>query len=198
MDATILIGTFGSIDWANAGAAKAQYLRVKFPHIPVLHLHGDALHTTRNALAERAKTEWLCFVDADDDLSYDYFVNMDRFSDKGDLLAPMVLWLDGDMPSVPVSLASRDMEVSNQCVIGTMIRKQMFFDVGGFEDWRAWEDWALFLTAYRQGAKIFHNPLSLYIAHVNPNSRNNTIENPKQLWKEIKEHAGRKSEVETE
>lgn len=187
MDVTILVGTFGSQDWANRGRDKAEHLRQKFPLRRVLHLHGEQLHTARNALAAAAKSEWLCFVDADDDLDDGYFNAMHRFQDRADLLAPMVWWKEEGSLSIPVSLEDRDMEVSNQCVIGTLIRKQMFNSVGGFKDWRAWEDWALFLSCYRRGAKIKHVYGSTYIANVSPNSRNNTIENPKELWQQIKD-----------
>lgn len=184
MDATIMIATFGDDKWKVLGQEKRKHLEIKFPDMPVNHIHGDTLHTCRNLLAAYASTEWLCFVDADDDLDEDYFEAMSKGT--GDLLAPRVLWIEDDMPSVPVSLEDRDMEVSNQCVIGTLIKKELFEDIGGFQDWRAWEDWALFLSAYRKGARIEHIHDAVYIAYVNSNSRNNTVDNPRQLWLDIK------------
>lgn len=184
MDVSILIGTFGSDEWRKRGVDKKNHLANKFSRTPVNHIHGDSLHSARNLLAMYATTEWLCFVDADDDLDEDYFKAMEGAT--GDLLAPRVLWIEDDMPSAPVTLKNRDMEVSNQCVIGTLIRKSMFDSVGGFKDWRAWEDWALFLSCYRKGAVIEHIHDAVYIAYVDKDSRNNTVENGRQLWLEIK------------
>lgn len=184
MDATVMVGTFGLDFWKKKGMRAAAKLSKKFPDIPVNHIHGDALHSVRNLLAAYADTEWLCFVDADDDLDENYFNAMEQGT--GDLLAPRVLWIEDNMPAVPVSLADRDMEQSNQCVIGTLIRKELFEELGGFKDWRAWEDWALFLSAYRRGAQIEHIDDAVYIAYVNRKSRNNTVKNGHQLWLDIK------------
>ncbi len=182
MDVTIIVATFGSETWEKMGKATANNAYWQF-NLPVLNAHGTTLHETRNDLAAQAKTEWLCFLDADDELSVNYFNAMEKGT--GDLLAPAVLWLEDGMPAVPVTLGNRDMRVANQCVIGTLIRKEKFEDIGGFWGERGYEDWSLFRRAWLTGSTIQHLPEAVYIVNVSKDSRNNTIDNPQLLCKEI-------------
>lgn len=184
MDATIIIATHGNLKWERLAKERALPSAQKFG-IPVIQYHGQKhLHEARNHAASLATSEWLCFLDADDELYDGYFAAMEQAT--GDLRAPSVMWIEDEMPAAPVSLQDRDIELTNPCVIGTLIRKEMFESVGGFSNWRAWEDWALFLSCYRKGAVIEHVPNAVYVAHVSSNSRNNTVKNPAQLWEDIK------------
>lgn len=184
MDATIVIATFGSDEWRQRGTDLALKITEQFPGMEIVFGHGNKLHETRNRLAARATSEWLCFLDADDELSQGYFDAMQVAT--GDLRAPAVRWVQPDGQFEQKVLDDRDIEVGNPCVIGTLIRKDMFDSVGGFKKWWAWEDWALFLSAHRKGAVLEHVPDAVYIAHVHPESRNNTVKQKQRLWNLIR------------
>ena len=66
-------------------------------------------------------------------------------------------------------------------MVGTLIRKSMFERVEGFWDERAYEDWSLFRRAWLLKAKIEHVPDAFYFVHVNPVSRNKSVDDPMGL-----------------
>jgi cellulose synthase/poly-beta-1,6-N-acetylglucosamine synthase-like glycosyltransferase len=72
------------------------------------------------------------------------------------------------------------------CVIGTAIRLSLFRQLGGFWEWPAWEDWALFLAAHRRGAVLTHVPEAVYYATVRADGRNSTVDNPRRLHAQIR------------
>ncbi len=186
MDATIVIATHGSEEWHQRGNNLAIKTTDAFPGIEVVFGHGprEQLHEVRNRLAARATSEWLCFLDADDELSPGYFRAMEAAT--GDLRAPAVRWVYPDGRYDQQVLDDRDIEVGNPCVIGTLIRKDLFDEIGGFKKWWAWEDWALFLSAHRKGAVIEHVPDAVYIANVRENSRNQGVKNKQRLYNLIR------------
>ncbi len=179
MDATIIIGVFGDIrywlDIARANAlpsARKQGCRV-------ILSAGNTLAEARNSAVRGVETEWLIFLDADDELSDGYVESL--LAGEGDLRAPAVKWDDAE----PVLLDDRDIEQMNPCVIGTAIRTKLFMELGGFQEFSAWEDYALFLKAYRRGATITHNPAAVYVVHSHKDSRNNTVQDPGTLFNSI-------------
>jgi GT2 family glycosyltransferase len=148
-------------------------------------IHGSTLHDARNEAAEdvaRRRTakavEWLCFLDADDELDPHYIEAMsaaltDR---KGDwLLQPATLGVhpDGREDPYPVVIPPKPLLDGNFMVIGTLIRRDQFLRLGGFADWAYCEDWDLWIRAWRDGAGLEPVPEAIYRVHVNPNSRNN-------------------------
>lgn len=183
MDATVIIATHGDSQWITLAQERA-IPSAQEQGVSVLHYHGESLHEARNFAASQVDTEWLCFLDADDELAPGYFEAMDKAT--GDLRAPAVWWREPGVPSVPVTLSNRDIRMWNPCVIGTLIRKETFEDVGGFWGERGYEDWSLFRRAWLAGARIQHVRDAIYIANVSADSRNNTIDDPEALCKEIK------------
>jgi GT2 family glycosyltransferase len=139
----------------------------------------------RNAAAEDARTEWLCFLDADDELDYGYVDAMRRHAILGEwavgkavhndaLLAPAVKYVNPRRATAPATLpnAPGDMRDVNRCVIGTLIRRSRFLQVGGFNEWPCYEDWDLFLGVHMLGVPIVYVPDAVYKAHVSRGSRN--------------------------
>lgn len=186
MEATIIIATHGSDEWRERGNNLAIKTNDAFPGVEIVFGHSktEQLHEVRNRLAARATSEWLCFLDADDELAPGYFDAMERAT--GDLRAPAVSWVEEGISSEPRCLTERNIKVGNPCVIGTLIRKSMFDRVGGFWGERAYEDWSLFRRAWLVKAKIEHVPDALYIVHVSPDSRNNTVDDAAGLCEEIR------------
>lgn len=172
---TIIVGTFGSDGWREQGERTAA------GHGGVA-VHGHSLAHARNEGAWNATTEWLCFLDADDFLSDGYMAAM--ATSAADLRAPALHLVYPDSVEIP-DLTGRDITTINPCCIGTLIRRAMFFDVGGFWDEPAWEDWSLFRRCWLAGATIGHVADAVYVAHINPNGRNSTISDGKQLHRAI-------------
>jgi glycosyltransferase involved in cell wall biosynthesis len=179
VDVTICIATYGDPAWsqlATLTALPSALWQAENP--PVVMTHGATLAAARNDAAAKADTEWLIYCDADDQLAPGYIAA--TAAADGDLRAPRLFLGDDE-----VGLTARDIEHLNPCPVGTAIRKQMLFDCGGWPEFRAWEDWALFLRAYRRGATIAHTD-AVYRAGVNPAGRNSTIRAPRRLHREIR------------
>ena len=60
----------------------------------------------------------------------------------------------------------------NECVIGTVVPRRLFLEVGGFRELPSLEDYDLWLRCCKAGARIVHVPQAVYRAHVRPGSRN--------------------------
>lgn len=176
MDLTTIVATYGTDEWASLGESTAV------AHDAV-HVHGPTLASARNQAAQHATTEWLLYLDADDALTPGYLDAMSLA--YGDLRAP-VLELHYPDKVVRPDLTGRDIERTNPCCIGTAIRREMLLACGGFPDFPAWEDWALFLRAARRGATITHVPGAVYKATVRPKSRNTDIPDAAHLYAAIR------------
>src|SRR5690349_25080101 len=129
LDVAVMIGTFGDrATWyplaeramASAFAAGAPAVR---------HYHGSALHDARNSAVwvvpeGEHQPEWLCFLDADDELEPGYFDAMAQ--GDTDLRAPLVRYVTSRFskaaPKIPEG--TDDMAEGNKLVIGTLIRKE--------------------------------------------------------------------------
>lgn len=139
----------------------------------------------RNAAAEKSRADWLCFLDADDELASGYLTAMRHTAHRWNLwrpedvranpllLAPAVEYVlpDGTRsdPSIPNAGKWPDF---NECVIGTLIPRWLFEEVGGFRELPSLEDYDLTLRCVKAGARIEHVPKAVYVAHVSPAGRN--------------------------
>lgn len=199
MDATILIATYGDDEWKNRGETCFDDHCRRFPDVPVVFHHGShsTLAQARNEVVDAAHaaghaTEWLCFVDADDHLEPGYFDAFaaaveslcDHQTSQWDLWAPAIRYGPGSDPMV---FRDRNIRTLNPCVIGTLIHRAMFEQVGRFWEERAWEDWSLFRRAWIAGAKIHHVAAAVYQAGDSPVGRNSTVKRPEQLHADIVE-----------
>ena len=186
MDVSIIIATYGDQSWLLEGNDTSMSLTADFSDIPIIRLHSteSQLHMVRNKAASIAYTEWLCFVDAGDSLSPDYFDQMKKAT--GDLRAPRLTFVDPltKLGHEPFDLTKRDMNTGNPCPIGTLIRYDMFEDAQEFWNEEAYEDWSLFRRAWLLGATIEHTD-AMYYAIDKPNSRNKKVDDPISLVRQI-------------
>lgn len=173
---TVIVATYGTDEWAVLGESTAE------AH-GAIHVHGPTLATARNQAAERAATDWLVYLDADDSLADGYLDAMALA--YGDLRAPVLELHYPDDRVVRPDLTGRDIERTNPCCIGTAIRRTLLLDCGGFWEEPAWEDYSLFRRAWLLGATITHVPGAVYRATVRPGSRNNSVKEPGALLKSI-------------
>lgn len=181
----MIVATFGASKWAQLARSVAVPSAEAARPAELIVEHGETLHQARNAAAARVSAEWLCFLDADDELEPGYLSAMSEAS--ADLRAPALrLVVAGEPDLDPLDLSGREiLHGLNPCAIGTLIRRTMFDDVGGFWPERAWEDWSLFRRAVLAGATLEHVPAAVYRSNISPDGRNSTVDRPQQLRREI-------------
>jgi glycosyltransferase involved in cell wall biosynthesis len=181
VEVTVAVVTVGSDYWRDLGdgIALPSALQAGADRVLRIHRPGLTLAAARNAAVQQAETEWIVFLDADDELEPGYLEALDAPDVLSDLRAPAVRWLpapwETPYPEVlppPVVLDDRDIRTLNPCVIGTAIRRELVAELGGFLEWPAWEDWCLFRRAVLAGATLEHVPRAVYRAHVREHHRN--------------------------
>lgn len=170
MTASIIIGTFGDVKWARLALDRALPSAEGQP-AQILVSHGETLAEVRNRLASVANGDYLVFLDADDELSPGYVEAILRGS--ADLRSPAIQYIYPDYEEKPKLLIPKNLRRGNYLPVGTAIRRELFMEVGGFRDLRAWEDWDLFVRLYLRGATIEQIPEAVYRAYWSPTGRNN-------------------------
>jgi glycosyltransferase involved in cell wall biosynthesis len=161
---------------------------LQFPDQTVCrHDSGGTRASSLNAGASEAQTDWLIFLDADDELAPGYVGAMKRALEqhRGDgkvLFTPAVQVIRKGRPGTPVffdrGISLRD---DNWLIVGTMIHRDLFNEVGGFDDYpHGFEDWALWSKCFRVGARVVKVKDAVYRYHHNPQSAH------KQMWRDRK------------
>jgi glycosyltransferase involved in cell wall biosynthesis len=179
MDVTVVVGTYGDPSWVELAQRRAVPSAAA-QGVPVVHHHADTLHDARNGGIDQVTTEWVCHLDADDELEPGYFGAM--ASGVSDVRAPSVRYARRarvrDAASVP-KVAGHAHDCSAEClidgnwlVVGSLVRTDMVRRVGGWRDFPWSEDWDLWLRCHLAGATFEAIPDAVYRAHVRPNSRN--------------------------
>lgn len=184
---SVIVASYGDDWWQELAVSRAipsaNNQRTTGAAEVIAH-HGDSLAEARNQGAKMASSPWLCFLDADDELSSNYIHAMSRFlnSRGAGLLNPAVQFVIEGKPKPPKSFQPRDLRHGNYLVIGTVIKADLFWEAGGFDTkWEAWEDWALFRRIVGLGGRIVRVPQAVYKAHWNQEGRNNTVPDPEGL-----------------
>lgn len=166
-DFTVIVATFGDESWQRRAEMAAE---TASEADEVILCHHKALHLARNKGAERARGEWLVFLDADDELTPGYF---DAMSESlGDLRSPAVQYVRDGIEEPPVLLQPKPIQQGNWMVIGTAVRRNLFNRAGGFHAWELYEDWDLWWRCMRLGALNTQVPRAVYRAHMSAGSRN--------------------------
>jgi glycosyltransferase involved in cell wall biosynthesis len=186
LDVTIVVGSFGDETWFERGALTAEATRERFD-VHVIHWHGRALASARNAAAAEGDGEFLVFLDADDELEPGY---LDAAPGAADVLIPRVRYILGghiDRIAEPRHVQVVDhhrlhgpcepdcLGDGNFIVVGAPIRRSLFQRVGGFRDLPVYEDYDLWVRCWRAGAVFAYSDGPVYRAHVNPQGRNRSL-----------------------
>lgn len=176
MDLTVCVGTYGDPDWIERAAVAARSCAGQ---APVIQVHGKTLAHARNAAVLACDSEWIVTLDADDELEPGYVEALSGSS--ADLRAPSVRYVKegrSQAPYVP-RVAGHKHECTgeclvdgNWCVVGTMIRRDLLLEVGGWREFDCYEDWDLVLRCWQAGASVEAIPEAVYRAHVRRDSRN--------------------------
>lgn len=189
LNITICIGTYGASEWETMAEERALPSAVATgAEVLIGHQTDGTIASTRNGLADRATSDWLCFLDADDELAPGYLDAMRRAleQERGGhpettalLLTPAVSYVRNGRRAPPLFL-DRGVPLTddNWLVVGTLVERDLFMQVGGFSDYEhGFEDFSLWSKCWRIGARIVKVPDAVYIAHVNPRSKH------RQAWR---------------
>lgn len=174
----MVVATYGDESWIELAQRRA-IPSAKALGVPVVYVHGDTLHDARNAGLWQVETEWVCHLDADDELGAGYFNAM--AGGTADVRAPSVAYVvDGiDQPLWMPKVAGHLHRCTGDClvhgnwlVIGSVARADLLRDVGGWRDFTWSEDWDMWLRCHLAGATFQGIRPAVYRAHARPDSRN--------------------------
>jgi glycosyltransferase involved in cell wall biosynthesis len=178
LDVTVAVCTFGRAEWIRLAQGRAMP-SAQALDVPVIHVHEGSLDAARNAALDRVATEWIIYLDADDELETGYLAAM--ATGTADVRAPAVRYVQGThaaWPAVP-NVAGHNHHCDATClpygnwlVIGAMVRADLVRRVGGWRDYPWSEDWDLWLRCHLAGATFEAIPTAIYRAHVRRSSRN--------------------------
>lgn len=193
MNVSVLIATYGDPSWQKI--AERAYLSAfgQGAHDIVLHHDDDGtIASSRNGSAAAASGDWLLFLDADDELASGYIEAMSvayhkNLMDDDALYTPAVRHVKKGRPAAPFFFdRGISLRQDNWLVVGTLVHKDLFFEVGGFGEYpHGFEDFSLWSKCFRAGATVIKVPDAVYVYHHNPQSKH------KQGWR------NRKWQVET-
>jgi glycosyltransferase involved in cell wall biosynthesis len=170
----VVIGTYGNFElWrALAERAVASVHHQSCKAYEIHAVHAESLAEARNLGALDGDSEWIIFLDADDELDDHYVAHM--LAGEGDIRWPSTLGVvDGREDDYPVLLQPKSsMLIGNHMVIGSMVRRKIFEDVCGFRELPCLEDWDLWIRMMLAGAAAAPCPGAIYRVHVRSASRN--------------------------
>lgn len=133
----------------------------------VIRIHGKTLASARNDGAKKAKYSRIMFLDADDEI-LPGFSNL--VIEEEDILQPRTLYVkDGVAGETHWIEPFDDLLIGNHIIVGAPVLKEPFMDVGGFDEYPIFEDWALWLKMRKAGA-TFGKTQAIYKINVTPGS----------------------------
>lgn len=196
MQVSIIVATYGEATWPLLAKHRALPSAQKQEAHEVISVHQSdwSIAQIRNYGAEQATGDWLCFLDADDELGFDYIGAMRRALEQERgvaetplLLTPAVSYVVGRRVSPPKIAPRVPLESGNWLVIGTLLPRKLFFAVGGFIDRGdppgsyGYEDWSLWTRCHKAEARVIGVPKAVYLAHVRKGSRNRSATSEQRL-----------------
>lgn len=187
MNTAILICTYGDPAWEELAMSRAHPSTIGQGALEVICHHEDSgtLASARNAAVQATDADWLAFLDSDDELAPGYLQAMmsgahdvglwlpEDWERSPALLAPALQRIEHGRASRPAIPNAGKWPATNECVIGTLVPRELFLQVGGFRERAAdgtpltmYEDWDAFLRMYDAGARLVHVPGAVYREHV--------------------------------
>ena len=200
MNISVVISTYGDEEWAELAWSRAYPSVWEQDHpneVIIDHIPDATIAQVRNALARKATGDWLCFLDADDELAPGFLDSMRRAEQRTPshrvpaLFTPAVSYVRKGRAQPPkFNDRGISLQDDNWLIVGTLIRKDLFMEIGGFNDYEhGFEDFSLWNKAWQMGAQIVKVPDAVYLAHINPNSDH------RRRWRDRKWQVQRHMEV---
>lgn len=174
MNVSIIIATYGDRWWEELALERAFPSAHDQGAHEIIVGHDDRLTIgpVRNVLAQKATGDWLCFLDADDELAPGYLDAMAAVGGENVLLTPSVSKVRKNHRSTPDFYPEVPLWQANWLVVGTLLRRDLFERVGGFNDEpHGFEDWTLWAKCWKAGARPVRVPQAVYLQHINPRSK---------------------------
>ena len=180
MDVTVCVATYGHPWWS--GLAQRRAVPSIYGQAATFrHYHGTSLHQARSRLLDMVETEYVCFLDADDELEPGYIEAM--AAGTADIRAPSVRYVIPGNPDragayIPRVAGHRHdcagacLPEGNWIVIGAVAKTAVVKAAGGFHEHPWSEDWCLWVRCWQAGVTIERIPEAVYRAHVRADSRN--------------------------
>lgn len=159
----------------------------------ILVSEGASVSAARNRGADRLGTDWLVFLDADDELDAGYIEAMAAASARA-ASEDFIFWpstlgvVDGVEDDFPVLLMPKPNLLSgNHMVIGSMVRREVFVQAGRFRELPILEDWDLWIRVLRLGGRSVPVRDAIYRVHVRLNSRNTDLALHRTVYAQIQQ-----------
>lgn len=191
---TIIIATYGDPKWqylAQMRAYPSAVAQGPSSYVQVVMSHGPTLAEARNQAANLALADYLTFLDADDELRPGYLKAVDAEIESV-MIPDMCMYtpavqygVEGEPWPDPVLLTPKSLRTGNYLVIGTTVPCWAFLEVGGFKEWPAWEDWALYLRLDALGLDVVQVPAAVYRVWNDSSGRNESAVNDVGLFNKI-------------
>lgn len=178
-DVTLCVATYGDNEYADL-AQRHAIPSARATGAPWVHVHTTTggIHEARNACLDQVKTEWVAYIDSDDELEPGYL--QAAMAVNGDVRVPYVRYVTPGTPEpepIMPKVAGHRHVCRPQClrhgnwiIIGAVTRTALMREVGGWRDY-GWEDWDLWLRCHLSGATIQTAPGAVYRANIRPGSR---------------------------
>ena len=189
MTISVIVATYGGPEWRTIAEERAFPSTVgQGAHeVVAAHQPDGTIATCRNHGAASATGEWLCFLDADDELAPGYVGAMRRAAERHStpeaLLTPAVQQIRKGRPGKPFFFPECSLTTGNWLIIGTLIRREFFHTIGGFRDHpHGLEDWNLWARAVRAGASIVKVRDAVYRAYWNQKSKHHVLARDRQRY----------------
>ena len=188
MNISVIVATYGDQEWVDMAIERAIPSADGQGAIEIMchHQPEGSPSSSRNLSAFHTKGDWLCFLDADDEMAPGYLDAMkaaiEREQDERVLLTPAVQQVRKGRPGAPFFFdRGISLRQDNWLVVGTLVHRHLFFEVGGFGDYpHGFEDFSLWSKCFRAGAQVVKVPDAVYVYHHNPQSKH------KQGWRDRK------------
>jgi glycosyltransferase involved in cell wall biosynthesis len=187
---SICIATFGDPVWEELAEMRALPSAVAQSPYEIIDEYEPegTIASSRNLAASRATGDWLLFLDADDELAPGYLDAMRRASEQESLSPPLlftpaVSQVKGGKRGTPFFFPETRFETGNWIVIGTLVERALFEEVGGFHDYEpGLEDWHLWSRCVKAGASVVKVPDAIYIAHWRRDSTHHAFQRDRKAY----------------
>ena len=190
---SIVIASYGDAEWSRMAHSRAvpSAERQDAHEVVVVHQPRGNISAARNEGAAQATGDWLCFLDADDELDPRFLTAMARaqrmrrqtIDGSRVLYTPAVSYVRQGRRRPAMIHREVPLTSGNWLVIGTLVSRELFNEVGGFRDWpHGLEDWDLWARIWTAGCTIIKVPRAVYIAHWNEDSKHHVLARDKRAY----------------
>lgn len=182
MDVTVLIASYGNTSWIKLAERAVSSLPNNTKYIK-RHEPNGTLASVRNNILKQVDTEFVCYLDADDELEAGFFEAMAE--SEADIRAPAVRYINPNGRSYKPPMMPNVSGHNHQCV-GECLLEGNWLVVGSvaptklmrqlqWKNYPIYEDFDIWQRAYLSGATFDSVPKAIYHAHVLSKSRNHSL-----------------------